>query len=107
MPALLTSTSTRPNSAIAASTRAVHDSGSATSVATGEGAATGVSTSAGGVLEPVDPAGAEHDVGPGLGQPLREGHAEADGGAGDDRDPAVEPEHVGDSHGLDPRAGGR
>ena len=49
-------------------------------------------------LEPVDPPGAEHDVGAGLGERLRERHAEAGGGAGHDRDLAVEAEQVQDGH---------
>ena len=96
MPALLTSTSTRPNSSIAASTRAWHASGEATSVATLEGPAAGGLHERGGVAEPLDPTRAERDVGPGLGEPLREGDAEPRGGAGDDGDLAVEGEQVGD-----------
>ena len=95
MPALLTRTSTRPNSSIAASTSAWHDSGSATSVATVSARRPAASTSAAVSREPVDPAGAEHDVGAGLGEGLREGDAEPAGGAGDDGDLAVEAEQVG------------
>ena len=87
MPALLTSTSTRPNSSIAASTSAVHASGS--DDVGGDRRAPGgrrARTSVGGVREPVGAAGAEHDVGAGLGQALGERDAEAGGRAGHDRD---------------------
>ena len=95
MPALLTRMSTRPNSSIASATRLVHESGSATSVATVSARRPGGLDERGGVGEPVDAAGAERDVGAGLGQALREGDAEAAGGAGDDGDLAVEAEQVG------------
>ena len=98
-PALLTRMSTRPNSSIAASTSAWHDSGSATSVATRERPAAGRLDERRGVGEPVGAAGAERDVGAGLGQRLGEGDAEAGGGAGDDRDLAVEAEQVADVRG--------
>ena len=77
MPALLTRTSTRPNSSIAASTRAVHDSRVGDVGADGERPAAGGLDERRGVGEPVDAAGAERDVGAGLGQRLGEGDAEA------------------------------
>ena len=98
MPALLTSTSTRPNSAIAAATSAVQTPGRPRRWRRRRAAA-GVADQGRGVLEPVDAPGAEHHVGARLGQCLGEGDAEAAGGAGHDRDLAVEPEQVGDRHG--------
>ena len=95
MPALLTRTSTRPNSSMASATRSVHDCGSATSVAAVERAAAGGLDEQRGVGQPVDAAGAEGHVGAGLGQALGEGDAQAAGGAGDDRDLPVESEQVG------------
>ena len=94
-PALLTSTSTRPSSVIAASTSAWQSSGEATSVSATTHPASGCAHQVGGLLEPVDPAGAEHHVGAGLGERLREGHPEAARGAGHDRHPVVETEQVG------------
>ena len=94
MPALLTRMSTRPNSAIAASTSAWHVLGVGDVGGDRERPATGVAHQLGGLLEPVDPAGAEHHVGAGLGQRLRERDPEAAGGAGDDRHLVVEPEQV-------------
>ena len=79
MPALLTRTSTRPNSLIAASTSAVHESGSATSVATAR-ARRRRPRRGGRVREPVRTPGAEHDVGAGLGERLGERDAEPGGG---------------------------
>ena len=71
MPALLTSTSTRPNSSIGARRRApCTASGSATSVCDGERPAAGRLDERRGLLEPVDAAGAERDVGAGLGEGL-------------------------------------
>ena len=96
MPALLTRTSTRPNSAMVASTSAWQSSGRATSVRTAIARRPASSTASLRLGQPVDPAGAEGDVGAGLGQRPREGDAEARGGAGDDRDLAVQPEHVQD-----------
>ena len=72
----------------------------------GEHPAAGVADQLGGLLEAVGPAGAEHHVGAGLGQPLRERDPEAAGGAGDDRDLAVQPEHVVDSHAVNVAARG-
>ena len=50
-------------------------------------------------FEPVGAAGADDDVGAGLGQAGGERGPEAGGGAGDDGDLAVEPEAVEDCHG--------
>ena len=71
----------------------------------GEHLAAGVPDQLRGLLEAVGPPGAEHHVGPGLGQPLRERDAEPAGGAGDDGDLAVQPEHVVDSHAVNVAAG--
>ena len=105
MPALLTRMSTRPNSSMASATRSVHDCGSATSVRGRQRAAAGGLDERGGVGEPVHPAGAERDVGAGLGQALRERDAQPAGGAGHDGDLPVEPEQVGNhavGHARDP-----
>ena len=99
MPALLTRMSTRPNSAIAASTSAVQDVGVGDVGGHRQRPAPGRPHQRGGLLEPVGAPGAEGDVGAGLGEALGEGHAEAAGRAGDHRDLAVEPEQVGDGHG--------
>ena len=73
-------------------------------------AAPGVAYELRGLLEPVDPSGAERHVGPGLGQGLGERDAEAAGGAGHDRDLAVEAEQVEHgaarvAHAVDPSLG--
>ena len=96
MPALLTRMSTLPNSAIAASTSAWQSSGRATSVGTAIARRPAASTSLLRVGQPVLAPGAEDDVGPGLGERPGEDGAQARGGAGDDRHPPVEPEHVKD-----------
>ena len=104
MPALLTRTSTRPSSSIAALDQVGARVGVGDVGLDRQRAATGLLDQPRGVGEPVDPAGAERHVGAGLGQTLRERDTEAARGAGDDRDLAVEAEHVGDSHGRHPRA---
>ena len=99
MPALLTSTSTRPSSCIAASTSALARLGVGDVGLHGERPAAGGLDERRGLLEPVDPAGAEHHVGAGLGEGLGERDAEPGGGAGDDRHLAVETEQVEHGHG--------
>ena len=88
--------STRPNSSIASATRLVQESGSATSVATVSARRPVPFDQLRGVLEALGAAGAERHVGAGLGEALRERHAQPAGGAGDDGDLAVESEEVGD-----------
>ena len=95
-PALLTRMSTRPNCSIAASTSAVARLRVGDVGGDGDRAPAGALRPALRLLEPVGAAGAEHDVGAGLGQRLRERHAEARRGAGHDRDSTVEPEPVED-----------
>ena len=105
IPALLTSTSTRPNSAIAGLDQRRARLGSATSVADRQRPAAGARTQCGGLLEPLHAPRAERDVGAGLGECLGERDAQPAGGAGDDGDLAVEAEQVGDRHGR--QASGR
>ena len=95
-PALLTRTSTRPNSAIAASTSAWQSSGIATSVRTASARRPAASTARRVSASRSTAAGPEHDVGAGLGERAREHRAEAGGGPGDDRHAAVEAEQVQD-----------
>ena len=109
MPALLTSTSTRPSWRRACSTtrRAVlglRDVGGDRDAAAAERL-----DLVRGLLQPVGAAGADGDVGAGLGQPDGERGPEAGGGAGDDGDLAVEAKFVQYRHGQtidcrDPRA---
>ena len=111
IPALLTRMSTRPSSAIAASTSAWQSSGEETSVRHGDGAASERLDLRLGLPQLVDAARAQGHVGPGLGQRLGEGDPEARGGAGHHGDLAVEAEQVEhgheDSRGSVARARGR
>lgn len=86
MPALSTRTSTRPNSAIAASTSAWQSRGLETSAGTLIARRPGGLDELAGDVEPVRAAGAQDEVGAGLREALRERHAETGGRPGDDRD---------------------
>ena len=83
---------------VSAATR-VQSSGSETSAVTAMQRRPSASTPPA-VCEAVGAAGADGDVGAGLGQADGERGAEAGGGAGDDGDLAVEPEAVEDGHGA-------
>ena len=91
-PALLTSTSTRPNSCSAAAATAWQSSGELTSAATVTTRAPGLAQRRGEVVEPVEATRREDQVGPDSGERLRETHAQPRAGAGQDHDLVVEPE---------------
>ena len=94
LPALLTSTSTWPNSAIAASTTAWQSSTFATSAVTVSARRPRSSIWALVSWRRSAATRGEHEVGTGLGERLRERDAEPGRGAGDDRHLAVEAEKV-------------
>ena len=98
MPALLMSTSTLPNSSMAAATTAVHDSGSLTSACTARQRRPTASTFSLVACEPIDAPRADDHIGAGLRKRLGEVHPEPRGGAGDDDDLVVETEAVEDAH---------
>ena len=96
MPALLTSTSTRPSSRTVSSTTRVQSSGTPTSAGIATQRRPSVAHALGGLLQAFGAAGADGDVGAGFGEAGGKGGAEPRGGAGDDGDLAVEPEAVDD-----------
>ena len=98
-PALLTSTSALPSSATVSRTTRSQSSGSETSASIARQRRPCASTRSLVVCEAVGAAGADRDVGAGLGEAVGERDAEAGGGAGDDGHLAVEAEAVDEAHG--------
>ena len=91
-PALLTSTSTRPNSCSAAAATARQSSGELTSARDRDDPGTRLAQGGGQVVEPVEAPRGEHEICPDSGERLRETHPQPRAGAGQDHDLVIEPE---------------